>query len=99
MAVLLMISFKIKRMLSKKYKSDNIVRPLVVVLFLLVIVANQYYHHTVWPAICAGTLATLMLGIEIYRNYLDGNKNKAIYYAIALFAVYLILFFFNNLKK
>jgi len=99
MAVFLIISFKISRMLSKKYKSDNIVRPLVVILFLLVIIANQFYHGTIWPVVCAASLATLMLGVEIYRNYIEGNKNKTIYYTVALLAVYIILFFFNNFTK
>jgi len=99
MAGFLIISFKIEGMLSKKYKSDNIVRPLVVILFLLVIIVNQFYHDTVWLAVSVASLATLLLGVEIYRNYIDGNKNKAIYYAIALLAVYLILFFFNNFTK
>jgi len=99
MAELLIISFKIKAMLSKKYKSDTIVRPLVVILFLLVIIVNQFYHDTVWLIVSVASLATLLLGVEIYRNYIDGNKNKAIFYAIALLAVYLILFFFNNFTK
>lgn len=94
MAVFLIFNFKIERMLSKKYKSDHIVRPLVVILFLLVIIANQFYHGTIWPVVCAASLATLLLGVEIYRNYVDGNNKNAICYTIALLAVYLTLYFF-----
>ena len=78
----------------KKYKSDKIVNPLLGILAVLTVVANQFSKGKVLPMVFALCFVTLLFGVEIYRNYWRNRKRMAFHCTLGLLAAYTIAFVF-----
>ena len=83
----------------KKYQWDKFVKPLLGILAVLVVVANQFLKGTSLPMVFAIFFVTLLFGVEIYRNYFENRKRIALYYTLGLLAAYTTAFVFYSITK
>jgi hypothetical protein len=73
---------------NKKYKSDKIVIPLIVLLWLASIIIYVTSNNKILLLFDVIAFITTMLGVPIYRSFLEQNWKGVLYNAIALILLY-----------
>lgn len=73
---------------NKKYKSDKIVIPLIVLLGLASIIIYVISDNKILLLVSITAFITTMLGVPIYRSFLEQNWKGVLYNAIALILLY-----------
>jgi len=73
---------------NKKYKSDKIVIPLIVLLGIASIVIYVTSNNKILLLVSIIAFITTMLGVPIYRSFLEDNWKGVLYNAIALLLLY-----------
>jgi len=84
---------------DRKYKSDKILRPVVIVLTIAMFVVNFF---SVRKGILTGLLLiwiALTLGIMVYRFNKEGNKRQTIYSLLAILFFIILIFSVIVFKK
>ena len=84
---------------TKKYKSDKIVKPILGIMAILIVAANQFGKCKALTMVFALCFVTLLFGVDIYRNYFANNKRIAFYYTLGLITAYVIAFVFYNITN
>ncbi|MBE5318233.1 hypothetical protein IM793_03605 [Pedobacter sp. MR2016-19] len=80
---------------DKKYASDKFINPLIIVLFIITTIFYGVYDSKIPALITAISFVTILLGVQIYRNYKENNKKLAACYLIGLLAMYLFVIIYN----
>lgn len=80
---------------NKKYASDRFINPLIIVLFIISSIVYLVYDSKIPFLISAISFVTILLGVQIYRNYKENNKKLAACYLIGLLTMYLFAIIYN----
>jgi len=75
---------------NKKYKSDKILKPLVVILGIIALVA-YYTSHKAVAMVSIIAMFTCLLGTTAYRCVKERNTKDAIYSIIGLLIFYAVI--------
>jgi len=73
---------------NKKYKSDKIVIPLIVLLGIASVIIYVASDNKILLLVSLIAFITTMLGVPIYRNFLEQNWKGVLYNGIALILLY-----------
>ncbi|MBB6274228.1 hypothetical protein HDF26_004702 [Pedobacter cryoconitis] len=73
---------------NKKYKSDKIVIPLIILLGLVSVIIYVASDNKILLLVSLIAFITTMLGVPIYRNFLEQNWKGVLYNGIALILLY-----------
>lgn len=80
-------------MTFKKYKSDQVIKPLLIFLFISPAIAEYLYHDLTFVIGLILFAATAFIGVCVHRFYIEGEKKLLIYSTISLTVFYLFTFF------
>lgn len=77
---------------NKKYKTDKILKPILIVLGILPFVA-YYTAHKGLAIVAITVLFTTLLGVSIFRCIKEGNKKDALMYSVIFLVILIIIAF------